>query len=374
MGCANGPTNSTGGLFSWFRRAPLTEREMQHREQLQATKKLKDPANLHLKHAQWRENVGDLTNARKSYQVALQENPKSLEAKLGLARLDQLAGRSADAEVGFQNALKSRPDDPQALNALGQFYGSQKQWNKALPLLEKAADGAPGELTFRHHLAVALAQSGDMQEAFQQFKQVSGEAEAHYNIGYLLMEQGQKAMARQRFQRALALNPQLTQAQAMLDEIDGKPAETQVAEVSNPPITFPKNPIQQTAATRTIPIQANVTPQQLTPPTKWRTPVTPPPPISRTVPAQPAAVAPPVPIRKSAPAQPAAVTPVAPPAWKKRQVVKEQPQQTPAFLPPHRAEPKPAGNTLHSQGAGTPPITPAQREQWENQQRAAANQ
>ena len=72
--------------------------------------------------------------------LTLKENPKSLEAKLGLARLDQLAGLTAEAEAGFQKALKSRPDDPLALNALGQFYASQKNWNKALPLLEKAAE------------------------------------------------------------------------------------------------------------------------------------------------------------------------------------------------------------------------------------------
>ena len=41
--------------------------------------------------------------------------------------------------------MKSRPGDPQATNALGQFYASQKQWSKAVPLLEEAADAAPAE-------------------------------------------------------------------------------------------------------------------------------------------------------------------------------------------------------------------------------------
>lgn len=377
MGCANSPMPS-GGMFSWFRGAPLTEREKLRREQIQATDRLKDPANLHVKYAQWRENLGDLTDARKSYQFALKENPKSLEAKLGLARLDQLGGRTAEAEEGFQNALKSRPGDPQAQNALGQFYASQKQWNKALPLLEEAADAAPTELTYRHHLAVALAQSGDIQGAFHQFKQVSGEAEAHYNIGYLLVEKGHKDMARQRFQQALAMNPQLTQAQMMLDEIDGKTKEPQVAEAPSPPVALPRNPIQQTAA-QALPLRPNVSlpsptgmptsPSGATTspssPVAWRAPAAP---MRQTTAAAPVQAAP---VKTS---QPAPVAPPAPPTWRKHQEVKEAPQESQTYLPPRQAKPQPAMDTPPTKPVTTPPITPAQREQWENQLRAAANQ
>ena len=100
-------------------------------------------------------------------------------------------------------------------------------------------------MTFRYHYAIALAQSGDMYAAFPQFRQVLGEAEAHYNIGYLLYEQGQTAMAKARFEKALSINPQLQQAKELLAEIDGK---TQAAQLAQAPRTSLARPGQSDPA------------------------------------------------------------------------------------------------------------------------------
>ncbi len=402
-GCAHGPVDSSRGLFSWFRDRPMTQREIERRERLEAAEGLEDPAYLHLKYAQWRENVGDLADARQSYQFALKQNPKSLEAKLGLARLDQLAGRLEEAEKGFRAALDSRPSDPLALNALGQFYASQKEWIKALPLLEQAADAAPHEIIFRYHLALAMAQSGDIQGAFPHFQQAVGEAEAHYNIGYLLYDKGHKELARQRFRKALALNPRLTQAQAMLDEMDPNKQQTQLAEAPAPRPTLsatpgpaaeaplpPVQPVEHTVLapepsawpalrptsprpntpTSTPPAALPVTASPTPPATPPMTQVSVAPPMTQVPVAPPMTqvpVAPPAAVTE-APAPPVHNPPAFRPTRKQNWKQTEPPHHASEFLPPYRPEVDSAAGT--NQSALTPPITPAQREQWKNQTKA----
>jgi tetratricopeptide (TPR) repeat protein len=389
-GCAQAPAHNSGGLFSWFRSRPLSEREMAQQEQHQAARRLQDPAHLHLKYAQWRENVGDLADARQSYHSALKENPKSLEAKLGLARLDQLAGRTDEAEAGFRKALDSRPGDPQALNALGQFYASQKLWSKSLPLLEEAAEAAPNEVTYRYHYAVAVAQSGDLNGAFPHFQRAVGEAEAHYNLGYLLHEKGHLELARQRFQRAIALNPKLIQAQAMLDDLEPKPKKTEVAQAPTQRPPAAANPIQQTSAANLPPVRkiehAAVTQQEQA---TWA-PVHPPgslpqpePPLAQvaapvsqwTPPMSGTPFSQPGPPHVSKPEEIASAPPNPvhnPPAFRPTQ--KQHWNQTDAshhaseFLPP--SSPEANAESAPATPGFTPPITAAQREQWENQIKA----
>ena len=72
-------------------------------------KKLKDPSKLDLAYAKWQEQLGNMTEARERYQRVLHDEPQSIEALLGLARMDQLAGRLPEAEQGFRKALKNSP-------------------------------------------------------------------------------------------------------------------------------------------------------------------------------------------------------------------------------------------------------------------------
>ena len=61
------------------------------------TADLKDPERLHLAYGKLSEQTGDYATARESYETALRQNEQTEEAILGLARLDLLAGRHAEA-------------------------------------------------------------------------------------------------------------------------------------------------------------------------------------------------------------------------------------------------------------------------------------
>ena len=182
-------------------------------------KKLKDPVGVHLAQAQWMESRGDLTEARESYQFVLSEDPASADAILGIARLDHLAERHDEAEAGFLKALELRPNDPVVQHAVGQYYTARKNWPEAIRHLRNAQLAMPNEESYRFHLAVALAQSGDTTAAMPYFERSVGKAEAHYNIGYILHEQGKTSAAERQFTMALETNPKLAQAQKMLDDI-----------------------------------------------------------------------------------------------------------------------------------------------------------
>ncbi|QDU48736.1 tetratricopeptide repeat protein [Gimesia panareensis] len=184
-----------------------------------AKKKLKHPDKFYVTHGQLQEKMGDLDSARTSYQVALGENPKSIDAVLGLARLDQVAGRKIEAEKGFHKALEMAPEDSQVRASIGQFYAAEEKWDQAIPLLSKAVKTAPADKNIRYQLGIALASSGDYQAAMPHLIRAVGEAEAHYNIGYILKGRGELQASEQQFLQAVLLKPEFNEAQYWLDEI-----------------------------------------------------------------------------------------------------------------------------------------------------------
>lgn len=184
-----------------------------------AKNKLKNPDKFYVTHGQLQEKMGDLNSARTSYEVALGENPKSVEAVLGLARLDQVAGRKVEAEKGFQKALEMTPDDPQVRASIGQFYAAEEKWGQAIPLLSEAVKAAPADKNIRYQLGIAMASSGDYQAAMPHLIRAVGEAEAHYNIGYILRDRGELQASEQQFLQAVLLKPEFNEAQYWLDEI-----------------------------------------------------------------------------------------------------------------------------------------------------------
>ncbi len=184
-----------------------------------ARRNLKDPSKLDLAYGKLQEQFGNMTEARERYQRVLHDEPHSVEALLGLARMDQLAGRMTEAEQGFRKALKNSPNDPQVLDALGQFYAAQEKWPQAIDVLKQALQTAPNDNTIRFHLAVATAKSGDLATAKPHFVNSVGEAEAEYNLGLILHDQGKLELAEQHFIQATVKKPTLEQAQYWLNEI-----------------------------------------------------------------------------------------------------------------------------------------------------------
>jgi tetratricopeptide (TPR) repeat protein len=213
-GCASGNTSVSANL----RPAPPT---FMLSEQEKAERNLKDPAALHLAYGHFQEQSGQPAEARKSYEKALQESPRSVDALLGLARLDQLADKPREAEAGFQQALKLKPRDPAVLAACGQFYASQKRWPEALRDLNAAIAAAPNVPAYKQRLAIAEVRAGDINSGLAVFNQLVGPDKAHYNVAFLLKQEGKSEAAAAQCQAALSINPRFEPARALLDQLQG---------------------------------------------------------------------------------------------------------------------------------------------------------
>ncbi|ADG67688.1 Tetratricopeptide TPR_2 repeat protein [Planctopirus limnophila DSM 3776] len=199
--------------------------------------KLRDPVRMHVAYGQWNERSGNSKEARASYDEAIEKNPKSVDALLGLARLDILGGRHADAETLIAKAAKQAPQNAQVRATRGQLFESRGEWALAIEEYRAAVKLAPEETNHRFQLGTALAKSGDYEAGLAELTRVQGAAIAHYNVGYILHEKGERGAAERYFAKALQFNPELKPAGTILAqyrEARGQISADALARMENP--------------------------------------------------------------------------------------------------------------------------------------------
>jgi tetratricopeptide (TPR) repeat protein len=211
----------------------------------------KPSQQLMLAHGQFMEQQGQATEARESYEKVLRKDSHSIEAMVGLARLDSLAGRTEDAEKKLKEAERLAPKSPVVQAAYGQFYADRKEYPEALARFQQALRDAPENQSIRTQYAQTLARAGNFDQSLAQFTQTVGEPAAYYNLGLILHEQGRDEEAEEQFVQALLRNPKLTQAQVWLDSLRDERERVAVA-----------NTLKLNRASRTGLAQANLHPKR----------------------------------------------------------------------------------------------------------------
>ncbi len=221
---------TTGGPGPYGQPAPVSlTAETPPQKVVQADKDYVPTPKMKLALAQLQERRGFTEDSRKSYEQVLAIDAKSIDAVIGLARLDQIGGRTAEAEAGFQKALKMDPASGPALDSLGQFYIDQKRWNEGLAMLDRALATAPDDKSVRFHYAIALAKSGKIEQAVPHLVAAVGSAAAHYNIGVILHDRGELVASEDQFATAIIENPRLEQAQFWLKKVQRERDDQQYA-------------------------------------------------------------------------------------------------------------------------------------------------
>lgn len=246
---------------------------------------LKNPTRIQLAYGQWQEQLGQQAEARESYNKVLSAQPKNVDAMLGLARIDQAAGLMDDAETRLKRALKLAPKDARVLATYGNFYAAQQDWQKAIEKHQLAAKLAPEDPRYEFLLGVSMARSGEVEASYPHFARSVGDAQAHYNLGYILYEEGDRAGSLEHFEQALALKPDLTLAQTMIDKLNQRSDGAVLAKGT-------RNSLHATPASgiRTVPVisdgaaDSRATPQSL--PLRNQAPVSPAQPPAGLTPAQ----------------------------------------------------------------------------------------
>ena len=216
-GCMSDGVKTPGQnpLTAWMR----PKLKIDNPDPVQVPDKLVDERALSIKYAAWMVETGRLKEATEKYQAVLKKNPKDVEAIIGLARIDQLTGRQAEAEKGYLKAVKISPDAAVPQRALGEYFSSQKRWPEAIDAYNRAVLADPIDRCSRCELAKALVHNGDVEEALPHFIRTVGDAEAHFNTAVILREEGHIQEAEQHARIALAKKPEWRDAKSLLTEI-----------------------------------------------------------------------------------------------------------------------------------------------------------
>lgn len=205
----------------------------------------KDPLALKLTYARWMEESGNLPEAKRHYADVLHEQPKNIDAILGVARQEYSTGRIDQAEQGFRRALKIDGNSANALSGLGQCEASHQKWPEAAVSLTKASKGLPEDKAIRHQLAIALVHTGDLAAAHLQFTHSVGAAAGHYNMALILKDKGQLPAAEAQLELALRKDPKLKDAERWLTEIRKSRRATEQVTLQGPSTIEPR--VTQTA-------------------------------------------------------------------------------------------------------------------------------
>jgi hypothetical protein len=126
----------------------------------------------------------------------------------------QLAGRLMEAENAYRSILARQPNHPGAMHLLGYLAHQVGRDDAALELINRAIAGKPTEAVYVNTLGAVLAEMGRTEEAIDAFRRVlaiqPNLAEVYNNLGNALQTLGRLDEAMAAYRRALALPPNAT--------------------------------------------------------------------------------------------------------------------------------------------------------------------
>jgi tetratricopeptide (TPR) repeat protein len=188
-----------------------------------------------LKVAQGRKRGGDLKAA-----------DEALAHRRIASALDR-QGQFRQSEPHYQRALKLASRDAKVWNDAGYSHYLQGHWAEAERSFRTAMKLAPGDARVRTNLGMTLAAAGKTKEALPLLSANQGDAVGHANLGYLLASTGQYERARQEYQTALSMRPDLALAQRALTQLEVQQrtiavpsSATSIARSTNP-VTTPRS-------------------------------------------------------------------------------------------------------------------------------------
>lgn len=173
--------------------------------------------------------------ARKSYQRALQLDPKFLNAYLGLADLYEDLEDYERCRATYREGLKALPKAHQLWYRFGMCQAKHKDWDKAIASLSSAHELEPENRSYINAVGFTMAHAGRVDESYAFFEKKMGPARAHYNLARLLGYLGQPEQAREHLLLALQAKPGMEEALQALSDLNSPatpPTEGRDAQLS----------------------------------------------------------------------------------------------------------------------------------------------
>jgi Flp pilus assembly protein TadD len=170
---------------------------------------------------------GSYEESHKAFLRAIELAPKYADAYAGLGILYALQKENPKAVTMLLKAIELDARNPKYHNNLGFIYYLSKQYQKADESYRKAVSLAPNETKVYVNMAFNLAQLDRFDEANELFQKSLTQAESINNIGLVLEAKGKWKEAKERYLKALELNPRLNSAKKNLQDLEDKIKKSQ---------------------------------------------------------------------------------------------------------------------------------------------------
>ena len=162
--------------------------------------------------------LGRYEEAVAEYRIALKQSPRLPSARLNLALAYYKMGRIADAAAQLEKVHVEEPSNHQALIVLGDAYLRMGQNKDVIRVLAPEAKKYPDDLAIAYMLGTAYIRNKQVepgQVLVDQILRNGDSAEAHLMLGTAKMNIQDFAGARDEFAKAVALNPNLSDAHVL---------------------------------------------------------------------------------------------------------------------------------------------------------------
>lgn len=201
--------NDSAAAYAGMGEALAMDGENQAAQQMLARALVVDPTHRRALLATGKlfRSTSNYDQAEVYFNRAMASYPEDPEILTELAITSGHLGREEQAETLLLKVAALKPQDPAALNNLGFNYLLQKKYADAIRTLQKALAIKPDDARIQDNLAAAYALSNKSQQAFDLFSQSQGEAAAYNNLGYFYMVQGLNDSAKFALEKALLINP-----------------------------------------------------------------------------------------------------------------------------------------------------------------------
>jgi len=154
--------------------------------------------------------------AARKYSIPSKRRKYTPEHLLKKASLAHREGRLAEAEKGYLEVLKNKPDWGAVLNALGTVFMDQAQLDKAQRVFEKATELRPPYSPAYYNLARLMQLKNDHKGAISIYRAMlekqPGFGQAWNNLGTAYRETGDLDEALSCFRRAVEFSPDMAEA------------------------------------------------------------------------------------------------------------------------------------------------------------------
>jgi tetratricopeptide (TPR) repeat protein len=122
-----------------------------------------------------------------------------------------LTGDLRGAKAQFEAALEHKPDDPEALNSIGQILDRQGDLQGAVARFEKAIALAPDRWAYHFNLAHSVGRQGDWTRAVDEYREAvrlfPDDYATQFNLALAAQRSGDAQAAIPEFEKAIRLAP-----------------------------------------------------------------------------------------------------------------------------------------------------------------------